>query len=76
MYPISRWRLNRPHPGHNADIDKLFKTDIPAHRDCLQAFVMAQDELVKMHTEIGNTAVNEYNEFVTEMNKKNADSTK
>ena len=36
----------------------------------------AQGELVKMHTEIGNSAVNEYNAFVTEMSKKKPDTTK
>lgn len=65
-------------PGRLASANqvKTYNKDVLVYRDCLQVFVKAQGELVKMHTEIGNSAVNEYNEFVTEMNKKNADSTK
>ena len=69
MHKKNRWRLNRSHRGRNADIDQHFNTDISAHRACLQAFVKARGELVKMHTEFGNSAVNEYNDYVTEMSK-------
>lgn len=65
-------------PGRLALVNqvKTYNKDVLAYRDCLQAFVKAQGELVKMHTEIGNSAVNEYNAFVTEMSKKKPDTTK
>ena len=69
MQQKNRRQVNRSHRGRYADTDQRFNTDLPSHRDCLQAFVKAQDEPVKMHTEIGNSAVNEYNDYVTEMSK-------
>jgi hypothetical protein len=53
-----------------------FNRDAKAYRECLQAFVKAQGALVKHHEEIGNNAVKEYNDYVTEMNKKKADEGK
>lgn len=55
---------------------KAFNNDVKTYRECLQAFVKAQAALVKRYEEIGNDAVKEYNDFVTEMNKKNADQGK
>ena len=55
---------------------KAFNSDVKTYRECLQAFVKAQAALVKRHEEIGNDAVKEYNDFVTEMNKKSADQGK
>ena len=47
-----------------------------AYQDCLQTFVKVQSELVKLHSEVGNAAVNEYNDFVTEMKLKKEESAK
>lgn len=73
MHKKNRWPLNRSHRGRYADTDQRFNTGIPAHRACLQAFVKPQGEPAKLHTEIGNSAVNEYNDYVTEMSKAAAE---
>jgi hypothetical protein len=53
-----------------------FNRDVKSYRECLQAFVKAQAALVKHHEELGNNAVKEYNDYVTEMNKKKTDDGK
>ena len=60
------------HPGRLATNNQLktFNNDAKLYRECLQAFVNAQAELVKFHTEIGNSAVMEYNDYVTEFSRK------
>ena len=60
------------HPGRLASNNQIksFNNDAKLYRECLQAFVKAQAELVKFHSEIGNSAVNEYNDYVTEFAKK------
>ena len=60
------------HPGRLATNNQLktFNNDAKLYRECLQAFVNAQAELVKLHSEIGNSAVKEYNDYVTEYAKK------
>ena len=60
------------HPGRLATNNQLktFNNDAKLYRECLQAFVNAQAELVKFHSEIGNSAVKEYNDYVTEYAKK------
>ncbi len=62
-------------PGRLASNNQLksFNNDAKLYRECLQAFVNAQAELVKFHTEIGNSAVKEYNDYVTEHTKKKED---
>ena len=47
-----------------------------AYQDCLQIFVKAQADLVKLHSEVGNAAVNEFNDFVTEMKLKKEEAAK
>ena len=42
----------------------------------MQAFVKMQAELVKLHSEIGNNAVKEYNDYVTAGRKPNEEATK
>lgn len=49
---------------------KNYNAEVKAYQDCLQIFVKAQADLVKLHSEVGNAAVNEYNDFVTEMKSK------
>ncbi len=64
------------HPGRLATNNQLktFNNDAKLYRECLQAFVNAQAELVKFHSEIGNSAVKEYNDYVTEVSKKKEDA--
>ncbi len=59
-------------PGRLATKNQLktFDRDAKLFRECLQAFVKAQTELVKLHSDIGNSAVKEYNDYVTELSKK------
>ena len=66
------------HPGRLATNNQLktFNNDAKLYRECLQAFVNAQAELVKFHTEIGNSAVKEYNDYVTEFAKKKEEEEK
>ena len=52
---------------------KLFNAESKKYRECLQDFVKAQGELVKLHTEQGNAAVKEFNDYVTAMNKLKAE---
>ena len=53
---------------------KFFDGQSKKYRECLQDFVKAQAELVKLHSDDGNSAVKEFNDYVTEMNKQKADS--
>jgi hypothetical protein len=55
---------------------KVFDKDEKAYRECLQTFVKAQAELVKLHAELGNSAVKEYNDYVTELKKKREEEAK
>ena len=55
---------------------KVFDKDERAYRECLQAFVKAQADLVKLHSELGNGAVKEYNDYVTEVKKKRDEEAK
>ena len=66
------------HPGRLATNNQLktFNNDAKLYRECLQAFVNTQAELVKFHTEIGNSAVKEYNDYVTEFAKKKEEEEK
>ncbi len=48
---------------------KTFGNEVNAYRDCMQAFAKAQGELAKQHTEIGNSAIREYNDYILELNK-------
>lgn len=53
---------------------KFFDGQSKKYRECLQDFVKAQGELVKLHSDAGNSAVKEFNDYVTEINKLKADS--
>lgn len=66
------------HPGRLATNNqfKVFDKDEKAYRECLQAFVKAQAELVKLHSELGNSAVKEYNDYVTEVKRKRDEEAK
>lgn len=55
---------------------KVFDKDEKTYRECLQVFVKAQAELVKLHSELGNSAVKEYNDYVTEIKKKRDEEAK
>ena len=66
-------------PGRRATDSKIkaFDDDLNTYRDCMQAFAKAQgdlakaqSDLAKLHTEIGNGAIIEYNQYITELNKK------
>ncbi len=48
---------------------KTFGTEVNAYRDCMQAFAKAQGDLAKLHAEIGNSAIKEYNDYILELNK-------
>ena len=65
-------------PGRLASTSQIknYNAEVKAYQDCLQTFVKAQSELVKLHSEVGNAAVNEYNDFVTEMKRKKEESAK
>ena len=65
-------------PGRLASTNQIknYNAEVKAYQDCLQTFVKAQSELVKLHSEVGNAAVNEYNDFVTEMKRKKEESAK
>ena len=65
-------------PGRLATNNQLktFNNDAKLYRECLQAFVNTQAELVKFHTEIGNSAVKEYNDYVTEFARKKEEEEK
>ena len=52
---------------------KLFNSESKKYRECLRDFVKVQGELVKLHTEQGNAAVKEFNDYVTAMNKLKAE---
>ena len=60
-------------PGRLATNNQLktFGTEVNAYRDCMQAFAKAQGDLAKLHAEIGNNAIKEYNDYILELNKKN-----
>ena len=59
-------------PGRLASTNQIknYNAEVKAYQDCLQTFVKTQSELVKLHSEVGNAAVNEFNDFVTEMKSK------
>ena len=65
-------------PGRLASANQIknYNAEVKAYQDCLQTFVKVQSELVKLHSEVGNAAVNEYNDFVTEMKLKKEESAK
>lgn len=48
---------------------KTFGSEVNAYRDCMQAFAKAQGDLAKLHAEIGNSAIKEYNDYILELNK-------
>ena len=52
----------------------VFNNDVKAYPDCLQTFVKARGALVKLHSEIGNSAVKEVDDYVFESNKKKEDA--
>ena len=55
---------------------KTYDKSVITYRDCMQAFVKMQGELVKLHSEIGNNAVKEYNDYVTAGSKPNEEAAK
>ena len=55
---------------------KTYDKSVVTYRDCMQAFVKMQGELVKLHSEIGNNAVKEYNDYVTAGSKPNEEAAK
>ena len=55
---------------------KTYDKSVVTYRDCMQAFVKMQAELVKLHSEIGNNAVKEYNDYVTAGSKPNEEAAK
>ena len=55
---------------------KTYDKSVITYRDCMQAFVKMQGELVKLHSEIGNNAVKEYNDYVTAGSKPNEETAK
>ena len=61
-----------PQPGRLASTNQIknYNAEVKTYQDCLQTFVKTQSELVKLHSEVGNAAVNEFNDFVTEMKSK------
>ena len=63
-------------PGRLASTNQIknYNAEVKAYQDCLQTFVKTQSELVKLHSEVGNAAVNEFNDFVTEMKNKKEES--
>ena len=65
-------------PGRLASANQIknYNAEVKAYQDCLQTFVKVQSELVKLHSEVGNAAVNEYNDFVTEMKLKKEEAAK
>ena len=67
-----------PQPGRLASTSQIknYNAEVKAYQDCLQIFVKAQADLVKLHSEVGNAAVNEYNDFVTETKSKKEESAK
>ena len=67
-----------PQPGRHASTSQIknYNAEVKAYQDCLQIFVKAQADLVKLHSEVGNAAVNEYNDFVTEMKLKKEEAAK
>ena len=67
-----------PQPGRLASANQIksYNAELKTYQDCLQTFVKAQSELVKLHSEVGNAAVNEYNDFVTEMKLKKEEAAK
>ena len=67
-----------PQPGRLASTSQIknYNAEVKAYQDCLQIFVKAQADLVKLHSEVGNAAVNEYNDFVTEMKLKKEEAAK
>ena len=48
---------------------KTFGSEVNAYRDCMQAFAKTQGDLAKLHAEIGNSAIKEYNDYILELNK-------
>ena len=65
-------------PGRLASANQIknYNAEVKAYQDCLQTFVKVQSELVKLHSEVGNAAVNEFNDFVTEMKLKKEEAAK
>ena len=55
---------------------KTYDKSVVTYRDCMQAFVKMHAELVKLHSEIGNNAVKEYNDYVTAGSKPNEEAAK
>ena len=55
---------------------KFYEKSVVTYRDCMQAFVKMQAELVKLHSEIGNNAVKEYNDYVTAGSKPKEETAK
>jgi hypothetical protein len=49
---------------------KTYNKEQLTYRNCLQEFVKSQSALVKLYTESVNGAIKEYNDYVTELKKK------
>ena len=69
-------RPERPGRLATSNQVKTYDKSVLTYRDCMQAFVKMQGELVKLHSEIGNNAVKEYNDYVTAGSKPNEEAAK
>lgn len=62
----------RPGPAPKEPQRKAFTLGVETYKSCMQKFAADQQEAAKAAIEVGNAAIQEYNDFVAELNKETA----
>jgi hypothetical protein len=48
---------------------KQFNVELEAYKACLQKFATEQKAISQLHVDAANSAINEYNDYIKELNK-------